>query len=233
MIEAEERQHRRVRIVDVHLVVDGAQAELVGGADDLAALDAAAGHPHGEAVRIVIAALAALRRRRAAELARPHDERFLELTARREILEQRRDRLVDFPRLAQRAFVGVVVVIPILAVAAAGDDLHETHATLGEPARDEAARAEVTRLFIVDAVEFPRLGGFAHDVGGLGRGRLHAKRQLVGGDARIELRGGGAGLRGVAAVEPLREVERRALARRGLIRPAVDVENGCARGPHG
>jgi len=69
----------------------------------------------------VIAALAALRSRRAAELARPHHERFVELPARLEILEQRCDRLVYFPGLAERAFVGVVVMVPVFAVTAAGN----------------------------------------------------------------------------------------------------------------
>ena len=58
---------------------DGAQAELVGGPDDLAALDAAAGHPDREAVRIVVAAVgaagAAVGHRAAAELAAPDHQR--------------------------------------------------------------------------------------------------------------------------------------------------------------
>src|SRR5437660_258033 len=42
-------------VVHVAAPVDGAQSDLVGGAYVLAALDAAAGHPHGEAPRIVVA----------------------------------------------------------------------------------------------------------------------------------------------------------------------------------
>ena len=41
MIEAEDVQHRRMQIVDVHPVLDGVIAELVGGAVDEALLDAA------------------------------------------------------------------------------------------------------------------------------------------------------------------------------------------------
>src|SRR2546423_1198150 len=42
MIQPHEAQDRGVQVVDVDAVVDGAEAELVGGADDLAAPDAAA-----------------------------------------------------------------------------------------------------------------------------------------------------------------------------------------------
>ena len=80
VVEAEEVEDRGVEVVDVDLVLDGLEAELVGGAVDVAALDAAAGQPHGEAVVVVVAAvhLALVRAgggqldgRRPAELAAP------------------------------------------------------------------------------------------------------------------------------------------------------------------
>ena len=76
-----------MEVVDVDRVLDGLEAELVGGAVDVAALDAAAGQPHGEAVVVVVAAVhlagvgagrGQLDGRRAAELAAPDDERVLE-----------------------------------------------------------------------------------------------------------------------------------------------------------
>jgi hypothetical protein len=39
--------------VDVNAILDGAKTELVGGADDLTAFDAAASEPGGKAVGIV------------------------------------------------------------------------------------------------------------------------------------------------------------------------------------
>ena len=71
VVEAQQVQDRRVQIVDVDLVLDGGEAELVGRAVDVPALDAAAGQPHREAVVVVVAAvdLAGVRARRAA--ARP------------------------------------------------------------------------------------------------------------------------------------------------------------------
>ena len=43
---------------DVQAILDGVQAHVVGRADRLAALDAAAGHPHCEAIGIMVAAVA-------------------------------------------------------------------------------------------------------------------------------------------------------------------------------
>ena len=70
---------RRVQVVDVDLVLGGVVAVLVGRAVPEAALDAAAGQPHREAVRVVVAAVvAALGRRRPAELAAPQHQRVLQ-----------------------------------------------------------------------------------------------------------------------------------------------------------
>src|SRR4051812_13566389 len=52
-VEAEEVHHRRVNVGDVVRVFDGVEAELVRCAVDRAALDAAAGEPDGETVRVV------------------------------------------------------------------------------------------------------------------------------------------------------------------------------------
>ena len=45
VVQAEQLEDRGVQVVDVHAVLDGAEAEFVGGADDLAPLDPAAGQP--------------------------------------------------------------------------------------------------------------------------------------------------------------------------------------------
>jgi len=54
VIEAEQLQHGGMEIVDVDGLVHGLKAELVGRAEDGAALDPAAGEPRGEAVVIVV-----------------------------------------------------------------------------------------------------------------------------------------------------------------------------------
>ena len=100
-------------------------AELVGRPVDMAALDPAAGHPDGEAVVVVVAALhhalvrAGLRqfdRRSTAELAAPQDQRLVQQTAHLEIGKEGPDALVAL--LGESAMVlDVVVAVPGLAVA--------------------------------------------------------------------------------------------------------------------
>src|SRR5437660_1608384 len=58
LVEAELVQDRRVHVAEMDRVFDGVQTDGVGGADDLASLDAAAGHPHREAQIVVVASLA-------------------------------------------------------------------------------------------------------------------------------------------------------------------------------
>src|SRR5207244_6535665 len=76
-VEAELVQDRGVDVGDVVPVRDGVEAQLVGGAVDDAPLDAAAGQPGTEALRVVVAAVG-LGARRAAELGAPDDDRLLE-----------------------------------------------------------------------------------------------------------------------------------------------------------
>ena len=78
--------------LDVERFFDRGGADFVGRADADAAFDAAAGHPHREAVGIVVAAGAGavFGGGLAAEFAAPDDERFLEQAALLEIVNQAR-----------------------------------------------------------------------------------------------------------------------------------------------
>ena len=58
LVEAELVEDGRVEVAEVNRILDGAQANGVGGAHDLAPFDSAARHPHGEAEIVVVAALA-------------------------------------------------------------------------------------------------------------------------------------------------------------------------------
>ena len=58
LVEAELVENGRVEIAEVDGILDGAQANGVGGAHDLATFDSAACHPHGEAEIVVVASLA-------------------------------------------------------------------------------------------------------------------------------------------------------------------------------
>ena len=80
-------QDGRVDVSDVDFVFDDVEAHLVGRSHRDAAFDAAAGHPHGEAERMMVAAGRSFGAGRAAELGRPHNERFVEHAALLEIFQ--------------------------------------------------------------------------------------------------------------------------------------------------
>ncbi len=79
-IQPELMQDRGMEVLDVETVLDGVVAQLVGLADAGPALDPAAGHPHREAVGVMVATspLGELRGRLAAELAAPDNQRLIE-----------------------------------------------------------------------------------------------------------------------------------------------------------
>src|SRR5512135_1874145 len=81
---------------------------------------AAAGHPHGEAAWVVIAAMvlvreAAPRGNRPAELAAPNDQRLVKQAAGLKVLDQPPARLVDILALVGYPARQFAVVVPILA----------------------------------------------------------------------------------------------------------------------
>src|SRR5262245_3951656 len=84
VVEPEQVQNRGVQIVDVHAILDRAEAELIGRAMHVAAADAAASEPRRKTPMIVIATvdlalvctfLGQLHGRCTTELAAPDDER--------------------------------------------------------------------------------------------------------------------------------------------------------------
>ena len=97
LIEAELVQDRRVDVAQMAAILDGAQADVVGGADDRAPFDAAAGEPHREAEVVMIASPAALRFRRSAELAAPQHQRRIEQAAAVSGRSGERRRLIGLP----------------------------------------------------------------------------------------------------------------------------------------
>ena len=88
-----------MEVADVDGVLYDVVAHLVGFPINLAALDAAAGHPDGEGFAVVVAAVfvavgVALRVGRAAEFAAPDDQGFVEQAARN-VAERCRKLLAD------------------------------------------------------------------------------------------------------------------------------------------
>src|SRR5215204_674469 len=91
-------KHRGVKIVDAHSILHGFVSHIIGGAVDVAALDASTRHPHAEAAGPVVApdrlTLPKLRDGHAAELTAPDDERAVEKAEPLQVLDQRRYRLI-------------------------------------------------------------------------------------------------------------------------------------------
>ena len=68
VVQAQQMEQRGMDVVVVHNLLGRLIAKLVGGADDLPALDAGAGHPKGHGAGVVVAPDAALRYRHPSEL---------------------------------------------------------------------------------------------------------------------------------------------------------------------
>ena len=181
-VEAELVQDRGVDVGDVVAVLDGVEAELVGRAVDDAALDAAAGQPDREAVGVVVAAVAALRPGRAAELGRPDDQRLVEQAALLQVLRAGRR---SAGRPACRARCGRPCRLPWASQAPAPPLLpwktctnRTPRSTSRRAARHCSAERPASRL--VQAVELAASPASpSAKCSDLGHRRLHPERQLV------------------------------------------------------
>ena len=124
----------------------------------IAAFHSSARQPEAEAERVVVAAVAPQRERRAAELARPDHQRLVEQAQVLEVLEQPGDWLIDLERHLVVAVLEVAVLVPGVRAVAAADvvcqagQLHEPDPPLDQPAREQALPG-VGRLDRVRGVE--------------------------------------------------------------------------------
>src|SRR5437868_6597137 len=127
VVQPQEMKNRGVQVVDGDAVFGGAVADFVGGAVLGAALDAGAGEPDGEGVRVVVAAgAAALDQGEPAEFAAPDDQRFVQQAAAFQVREQSGDRHVGLAGETGVVGLDVHVAVPASFVfLAAGINLHE------------------------------------------------------------------------------------------------------------
>ena len=213
MVDAEGGEDRGVEVADVLPVLDGAEADLVGGADHTATVDSPAGEPDGEAVGVVVPATVPLLHRGPTELAPPEHERLVEEAAAGKILEQRRGRSVGLPGVALVKVVALVVAVPAVLVDGVVE-LHDAHTAFDHAAREQTHPTVGCGgpMRVVDRIEGEGLrciAGEVTDIRGLG---LHPVGKLVGRDPPVELGLPGASVT-MAPVERLREIECRALHR--------------------
>ena len=132
-----------MEVVGMNRILGNLPTNFVGFAVGNSAFDAAAGHEHGEVVGVVIAsgvrfaAVAVFAEGRAAELAAPDHEGFIEKAALFEIMNKRGDGLVGHP--------GVVIEFPIevgMMVPRCVDDVDEAHTPFHHTPRKQAVGGE-------------------------------------------------------------------------------------------
>ena len=100
-----------------------------------------------------------------------------------------------------------------VTVPAIGGDLHEPHATFGEPSREQALATEVVGLFLADPVHVACGLGFVAQVDQVRNLGLHPEGQLERFNDPLEPVVGTVALK-VTAVHRLQQVELAALDRR-------------------
>ena len=137
---------------------------------------------------------------------------LVEQAARFQILEQAGDRLVH--RAAELGVVLLDLRVRVPLAARAVVELHEAHAALDQPPREQAHAAQSRRsLFHRCRRAASRVFGFLREIDRLGRLGLHAEGEFVAGDARLEF----ASARRVAACARfscVEEIQLAALLRR-------------------
>src|SRR5690606_23640006 len=109
----------------------------------------------------------------------------IEEAALLEILNEPRDRSVR--PAAERRMVREHVRVRVPAVRVARVELHEADSALDHAPREETSRAELVRVLLADAVEAQGRFALAAQVEEIGRGGLHAERELVAVEPRREL----------------------------------------------
>ena len=185
-VEAKGVEHGGLKVADVDRVLGGGVAEGIGLTVG-AGFDAGTGHPHGEAVGVVVAAefggaVAGFVHGGAAKFATPNDEGVIEHAALLEVVEQCGDGAVGFEAFFGEGGFEVVAVLGAVDVPAPVEELDEADALLGEAAGEEAVVGEGGFAGFC-AVGFEGFGVFFGDVHDAGDGGLHAVGQFVLFDA--------------------------------------------------
>src|SRR5579862_5511573 len=140
VIKPKHPEDRGVNVVYVYRLLSRTHADLVGAPDILAALGAASRHPHGEAPRIVVTAVAQFIEWRTSELSAPDHQRILQHAAGLEVGQESGDRLVRRPAPFPVIFLDMLVSVP--TAPGSRIQLHKTDSPLDQSARHQAISAE-------------------------------------------------------------------------------------------
>ena len=227
MVQAQQVQHGGLQVVDVDAVglFGRIEAQLVGLADRLAGLDAAAGQPHGVGFDVVVAAdrAAHLAHRRAAEFSAPDHQRLVEQPALLEVVEQSRTRLVDLTAGLLESFLQVLAAAVMIPFGV--KQRNESRAPFDQPPGQQTIVGE-RRPAGLRAVGLQRRGRFVAQIDQFRRAGLHPLGHLVAGDPRIDLRVAGHGQS--LAVQLHYRIDRPMLSLASDARRAVEIQNRIA-----
>src|SRR6516162_252357 len=118
MINAQAMEDGGLQIMNVDGILQDVEAEVVAFAEDESRCNAAAGQPHGEAARMMIAAELpgrdlSLAKWRTAELAAPDDQSIVQEAALFQVAHQGRRRSVSQATLLGKVRRQIAVMIPI------------------------------------------------------------------------------------------------------------------------
>ena len=200
VVDSHQVQQRRVEIVDVHFLLGGVPAEVVGGSVNESRADTSPSEAEGVAVRMMLAPVGALAGGASAEFTAPNDQRIVKQSARLEVRQKRANRFVGCSSIFTVALFEFAVLVPVQSVALATLDLDEADTPLGQASCQQAAIAETLAVTVVEAVHFFCELRFASDVKSLRSSGLHAECEFIGlcsGGKRICLHAIG----GVSAIE--------------------------------
>src|SRR5581483_5382093 len=132
-----------MNIGHVMTVLDGVKPEFVRPAVNDPALKTSAGHPHTEAIRMMIAAAAlSLYSRSPAELSPPDHDRFLQQAALFQILQQTGDGQVHLGRQLAVILLKLGMSIPFRQRSTTVINLHKPNAALNQAPGRKAPLAE-------------------------------------------------------------------------------------------
>src|SRR5262249_19664906 len=146
-----------------------------------------AGHPDAEPAWIVVAAIgrtAQLRNGQPAELAAPDHECVLEHFPLFQIRKQSGDWLISAQTARPDAALQIRVVVPEVAVDV---DLDVPYAALRQTPGHQAPAAVRIGGVVADAIHLTNGLGLFGYIKRIARLQLHASRQFVAGNARVEL----------------------------------------------
>ncbi len=113
LIETELVENGGVNVAEMAGIFDRVQSDGVRCTNHLTAFDPATSEPHRKAQVVVIAAFAALRFRRAAELAAPEHQCGIEQAAAFQIFQQCADGLISLRGHAQVVLLDIIVRVPL------------------------------------------------------------------------------------------------------------------------